>query len=84
MTRNTDIKFAAGTALTANYASNTLTFSHAQSGVTPGTYTSVEVDAQGHIVNGSNPAATHMEFMPASAFPSIGQSDTLYVDTTGN
>ena len=29
-------------------------------------------------------AATHMEFMPASAFPTVGQSETLYVDTTGN
>lgn len=29
-------------------------------------------------------AATHMEFMPASAFPTVGQSETLYVDTAGN
>lgn len=52
-TRSTDLKFTTGTALSTNYASNTITFNHADSGVTPGTYTSVEVDAQGHVVAGS-------------------------------
>ena len=58
-TRNTDVKFAAGDGLAANYANNTLTFAHTNSVTAKTTqgFAQIAYDAQGHIT-GSTAATT--------------------------
>lgn len=54
--------------------SGTRTLSHADSGVTAGTYKSVTVDSKGHVTAGSNPSETDPVFTSSAAY-GISSSD---------
>lgn len=52
-------------------SSGTRTISHTDSGVTAGTYTSVTVDAKGHVTAGSNPSEINSNLVNGSATGSL-------------